>query len=140
MSHSDDARIASGWRDDGDELFKNRNFEKAVDCYNKDLELFPRDPDLWNRRGLVLEEQGRYEEAIKSYDRAIEYYLKEAMLWNNKGIALGNMGKHLEAIRCFDTSGWYDLIYEENKNIIIIKPKGDVNEKTNERKDGLNDH
>ena len=64
MSHSDDARIAWGWKEDGDDLFERGNFEEAIECYNKALELFPRDPDLWNVKGLALSKLERYDEAI----------------------------------------------------------------------------
>ena len=97
-----DARIASGWKNKGDELFEKGDFEGAIGCYDKALEIFPRDPDLWNKRGLALNELRRYEEAIKSYDKALEHYPRETIVWNNKGVALDNAGNHIEAIRCFD--------------------------------------
>jgi tetratricopeptide (TPR) repeat protein len=64
MSHSDDARIAIGWMDEGDEPFEKGDFEGSIECYHKALTLFPRDPDLWNVKGLALSEMKRYEEAI----------------------------------------------------------------------------
>ena len=39
-----DARIASGWKDEGDELFEKGDFEGSIKCYDRVLELFPRDP------------------------------------------------------------------------------------------------
>jgi tetratricopeptide (TPR) repeat protein len=44
MSHSDDARVAWGWKEEGDELFERGDFEGAIEYYSKALELFPRDP------------------------------------------------------------------------------------------------
>ena len=102
MTHSDDARIAWGRKEEGDELFEKGDFEGAIECYSKALELFPRDPDLWNIKGLALSELKRYDEAIKSYDVALEHYPRETIVWINKGVTLNNAGKQIEAIRCFD--------------------------------------
>jgi tetratricopeptide (TPR) repeat protein len=101
MSHSDNARIAWGCKEEGDKLFESEDFEGAIECYSKALELFPQDPDLWNIRGLALSELERYEEAIKCYDAALEHYPRDTRVWNNKGIDLDNAGEHIEAIRCF---------------------------------------
>ena len=68
MAHSDDARIAWGRKEEGDELFERGDFEGAIECYDKALELFPRDPEIWNIKGLALSKLKRYDEAIKSYD------------------------------------------------------------------------
>ena len=103
MSLSSDARIAWGLKEEGDELFARGDFGGAIECYTKALGLFPRDPDLWNVKGLALSKLKRYDEAIKSYDVALEHYPRETVVWNNKGVALDNAGKHIEAIRCFDT-------------------------------------
>jgi Flp pilus assembly protein TadD len=84
MSLSLDASIASVWK--GDELFEKGDFEGAIGCYDKALEIFPRDPDLWNERGLALNELRRYEEAIKSYNTALGHYPRETIVWNNKGV------------------------------------------------------
>jgi len=92
MSSLDDARIASGWKDEGDELFEKGDFEGSIGCYDNALELFPRDSDLWNVKGLALSELGRYEEAVKSYDMALEHYPRDAIVWNNKGLALDGAG------------------------------------------------
>ena len=65
MSRSDDAKVAWGWKEEGNELFESGDFEGAIEYYNKALDLFPRDPDLWNAKGLALSELKRYDEAIK---------------------------------------------------------------------------
>lgn len=39
MSHSDDARIAWGWTEEGDELFEKGDFEGAIKCYDQVLVL-----------------------------------------------------------------------------------------------------
>lgn len=98
-----DARMASDWEDEGDELFEKRDFEGAVECYDKVLELFPRDPEIWTQKGLALSELKRYD-AIKSYDTALAYYPREIYVWVNKGVTLNKVGKQIEAVRCFDTA------------------------------------
>ncbi|MDH7509406.1 MAG: tetratricopeptide repeat protein, partial [Methanomassiliicoccales archaeon] len=82
---SSDARIAYGWMEEGDALFEKNDLEGAIEYYNKAFKLFPRDPNLLNRRGLAFAKLGRYEEAIKSYDAAIEHYPRDVTLWGNRG-------------------------------------------------------
>jgi tetratricopeptide (TPR) repeat protein len=99
MSDSDDVRVAWGRKEEGDKLFEKGDFEGAIDCYSKALELYPRDPDLWNVKGMALSKLKRYDEAIKCYDIALEHYPRETIVWINKGVALNNAGKQIEAIR-----------------------------------------
>jgi len=94
-----DARIASDWKDEADDLFKKGDFEGAISFYDKALELFPRDPDLWNESGLALSELRRYEEAVKSYNAALKHYPREAFIRNNKGLSLDNVGKQWLRLR-----------------------------------------
>ncbi len=101
MSDSDDARVAWGRKEEGDKLFEKGDFEGAIECYSKALELFSRDPDLWNIKGLALSELKRYDEAIKSYDAALEHNPRETVVWNNKGVALDNEGKQYRGYSMF---------------------------------------
>ena len=82
-----------------DELGKPR---KAIEYYDKALEINPRDAMGWNSKGVALMKLGKPEQAIECYNNALEINPRDAMAWTAKGIALGRMKKPEQAIECFD--------------------------------------
>jgi tetratricopeptide (TPR) repeat protein/predicted amidohydrolase len=88
-------------------------YEEAIRCFDKAIELKPRDSLAWNNKGVALDCLGKYEEAIRCYDKALEIDPKDSDAWNNKGVALGNLGKYEEAIRCYDKAIELNPTYED---------------------------
>jgi tetratricopeptide (TPR) repeat protein len=86
----------------GNEYYYKREYEKAIECYDKVLEIDPKYAYAWNNKCLALDNLGKHNEAIKCYDKVLEIDPKDAYAWNNKGNALYNLGKHNEAIECYD--------------------------------------
>ena len=79
-----------------------KKYEKAIECYDRALEINPNFVEAWNNKGNVLDELGRYEEAIECYDKALEINPNYAEAWNNKGVTLSMLRRYEEAIECFD--------------------------------------
>ena len=50
----------------------NKEHATAIDCYDKAIELDPKDADTWNNKGNSLNSLGRDEEALTCLDKAIE--------------------------------------------------------------------
>jgi tetratricopeptide (TPR) repeat protein len=48
------------------------NYEEAIKCYDKAIEIEPNNAEAWNNKGIVLGRLSKYEEAIACYDKAIE--------------------------------------------------------------------
>ena len=63
---------ADYWSNQGDTFYKNGAYNVALDCYNKSLELDPKNAIAWDGQGNAFYSLGRYNEAIKEYDK----YLK----------------------------------------------------------------
>lgn len=82
--------------------YNSRNFEGAIECWNRLLEIDPNLYEVWDNKGLALLDLHRYEEAVASYDRAIELKADDAQIWNNRGTALANLGNYEEAVVSYD--------------------------------------
>lgn len=78
------------------------NLEKAIDYYNKAIEIDSKYAKAWTNRGLALSDLAKYEEALRSYDKAIEIDPKYARAWSNRGLALSDLAKYEEALRSHD--------------------------------------
>jgi len=79
---------ADDWNKKGVEYMLHSNFEEAIRCYDKALEINSKHYKAWNNKGIVLHKQGRIEEAIKCYDKALEILPDHKESLNNKEYAL----------------------------------------------------
>ena len=104
-----------------------KNYELAIKCYNKSIEINPNLRKVWNNKGKTLDILGKHKEAIKCFDKTIELFQKDIPeksilirilkiiteesfefntiydeAWHNKGIALFNLRKYKEAEKCFN--------------------------------------
>lgn len=93
---------AEAWYHRGLALCSTRNYDRAIACYDRALELAPDDPVLWRRKGFALIKAGRYDEAAASFDRALALDPEDATAWQRKGYALACMGRSREAVACCD--------------------------------------
>ena len=86
----------------GNSFASNESYEKALDSYDKAIEIQPNYADAWNNRGLALSNLSKYQKAIASYNQAIEIQPDYVNAWNNRGAALEDLGKYKQAISDFD--------------------------------------
>ncbi len=52
------------WKQGGDDFFNQQDYDKALKCYDVSLSLNARNPDVWNRKGIVFLKSGMVEEAL----------------------------------------------------------------------------
>jgi len=76
--------------------------EEAIPCFDRALEIEPRDALAWFNKGISLNRLDRNEGAIPCYDRALEIDPRDADAWTNRGYSLIRLGHHEKAISCFD--------------------------------------
>ncbi|MCL2327190.1 MAG: tetratricopeptide repeat protein [Bacteroidetes bacterium] len=98
---------AKDWFEEGCDWDDKKDYSKALDCFNKAIELAPNYANAYYYKGSVLYNLNKYQEAIKCYDIAIEcfdknefYKKKAAITYSDKGCALNHLGKHHEAMKC----------------------------------------
>ena len=52
----------------GKSFLESGDFDKALDFFEQALLLNPKNPDLWNYKGIVLRSLGRYAESIDCFN------------------------------------------------------------------------
>ena len=90
------------WVNRGDNLYRQKKYEKAISCYNKAIELEPHNLNGWYGKAGVLRETGNYYEALICFDKVLEIYPLHAITWNNKSYVLYETGNYPEALVCID--------------------------------------
>ena len=76
-------------------------FERAIECYEKSLNLKPDYADAHFSMGSTFHAQARLEDALSCYQKAIEFKPDYAAVYNNMGILFQEQDKLDEAIRCY---------------------------------------
>ena len=80
-----------------------QEYDKAIECYDKAIELNPKDENAWVFKGnVLLDNLHRYEESIACYDKAIELNTKHEYVWSQKGQALLLYQRYEESMACLD--------------------------------------
>jgi tetratricopeptide (TPR) repeat protein len=78
-------------------------YDAALACYDRVLQLQPDQAKAWHNRGNALLYGYRQPEtAIASYQRAIELDSQFSLSWRNQGNALVELQRYSEAIACYD--------------------------------------
>lgn len=86
----------------GYKFLESGNFQKAIECYDKTLELDPSYVEAWYNKGIALNKMGIYPEAIICYDMALILNPNYIDALNNKFVALINLKMFDEALKNFD--------------------------------------
>ena len=94
------AIAAIAWGRKGNCFVSLNQYEDAVDCYDRALEINPAYSSIWYIKGFVLGLLGQREEAIQSLDRAIEQNPEHHLAWRAKGECLQALGRYSEALAC----------------------------------------
>ncbi len=66
-------------------------YDRAIDDYNKAIEINPKNSMAYNNRGFVYDiHKGEYDKAINDYNKAIEINPKDDMAYTDRGNAYYN--------------------------------------------------
>jgi len=111
---------------EGDEHFLKDEYDKAIECYDKAIEVDPNIVDAWIKKGNALYTKENYDEAIKCYDRASLINPNHFDSWYKKGISYKKKNNYEQAIKCYDraielrpTSS--DAWYEKGLSLSFLK-------------------
>ncbi|MEW5856764.1 MAG: tetratricopeptide repeat protein [Cyanobacteriota bacterium] len=100
-------KTAEDWLKVGNDLFVSQRYQKAIDAYDKAIQIKPDFTWAWYNRGVALWYLKQYQEAIASYDKAIQENgewgnLSPAEAWTDRGEALRKLQQYEKAIASYD--------------------------------------
>jgi tetratricopeptide (TPR) repeat protein len=56
----------------GNDLMEDCKFEESLSFFDQALLLQPNNPDLLNKKGVILRSLGRYDEAIECFNKSLQ--------------------------------------------------------------------
>ncbi|HWR41271.1 MAG TPA: tetratricopeptide repeat protein [Patescibacteria group bacterium] len=92
MVMNDRRASANEWYEQGNRYNEKREFDKAIECYNRALLLNERFVDGLIQRGDAYDNKGSYDEAIADYSQALELDPQQLFVYNNRGVAYRHKG------------------------------------------------
>lgn len=144
IKQNEEKFTAANWFDKGIDYFDQNNYQKAIECYKKAIELNPKYAYAWNGLGVAYGNLGNHKKEIEYCQKAIELNPKLSLAWNNLGVAydkLGNTQKGIEYYQkaialspdfaaawtnlggVFFTQGYYQKAKEHFQRAIELNPK-----------------
>jgi tetratricopeptide (TPR) repeat protein len=115
----DDVTVTDPLFEEGLGYLESKEYHKAIKCFDKAIEINPKNAAAWSEKGYALNELGNLLEAIKCFDKAIEINPKNTFAYRGKGDALRRSKWYKEAIKCFDKA-----IEINPKNAAALNDKG----------------
>jgi tetratricopeptide (TPR) repeat protein/plastocyanin/sugar lactone lactonase YvrE len=87
---------------EGDEHFLRDEYDKAIECYDRAIEVDPNLVDAWHKKGNAFYNKENYDEAIRCYDRASLINPNHFDSWYKKGLTYKKKKNHDEALKSYD--------------------------------------
>jgi tetratricopeptide (TPR) repeat protein len=95
---------AGAWYRQGNVHALNGEYEEAIECYLKALEIQPHHVNALNNLGNAYLAKRQFKLALERYERALALDPKDDVAWGNRGIAHGCQGEYSKAVECFKRS------------------------------------
>lgn len=119
---------------DAIDAYSDGDVDRAIDLFNKAIELDPQNPEAYAGRGWVKLKSDQYEEAIDDYDKAIKLDPEKASSYSERAIAKKNNGNIEQAINDFNKA-----IDIDNTNATFYNNRGDAKLSMGEYQEAKND-
>jgi len=78
--------------DRGNEFYLEKKYDKAIECYDKALELEPYHIKIWLNKAITFTFQGNYEKAYDCYNIVLDIEPEYAEAWHWQGITFNMHG------------------------------------------------
>lgn len=110
---------AVGWKEKGNQFFKNKEFQKAIECYQTAVEINPQFKEAWRNQALCFHKLNRNQEALESVEQALQIDPKYTNAVSLRTNILYLQKEYLKALQTIDA--YYDLGGEANNNITKLR-------------------
>src|SRR4029077_7212592 len=87
VTQADEKADAYKYGKEGIEAAKNKQWDKAIDLFQKAVKAEPKEANNHNNLGLAYKGAGKLDEAIKAFSDAIEAEPNNASAYLNRGVA-----------------------------------------------------
>ena len=74
-------------------FFEQGSLEKAIEEFDKAIEIDQAMADAYNNRGVTYTRLGLYQQAMQDFDKAIEIDPTMAQAYNNRGLTFDDLGQ-----------------------------------------------
>ena len=89
--------------DNGVLLFKQGQYQKAINAFSKLIKIDPDNADAYKNRGVSYMKQEKFDSAIKDFEKAKELFPELKGLYSNLGVAWYYKKNYKKAIENYDT-------------------------------------
>jgi|GEM_PF-6563235 len=102
----------------GVDYYENKQFQEALQCFQKCVELNPEFVKAWNNLGVVQSDLENNKEAEQSYEQALLLNREHVSAWYNLGNVQSDLGNNKEAEQSYEQAlllnpeyvkAWYGL-------------------------------
>ena len=92
---------AQEWYERGFVFVQNQNYDEAIQCYTKAIQLSPSLAEAFNERAIARQSKGDLNGAIRDYSEAILLKPNDAAAYLNRGVAFSAKGDEQSALHDF---------------------------------------
>ena len=117
---------------EGNRLSNDDRHHEAIECFDKALEIKPRDADVLIMKGDAFFMSAKYAESIRCFEDVIDVNPDNAVALNSKGFVLHTFGLHQDALEYYDRA----LAVEPDKYLTLLN-KGDLLYETGNYRDAI---
>ena len=96
------AETAEDYNEKGNVFIDHYEYEKAIECFDKAIELDPNFIDAYSSRGNVYNYLKQYDKAIADFDRTIILNPDYAEVYYSRGRAYSGLGQYESAIEDYN--------------------------------------
>ena len=95
-------RYARAYRCLGRYYMVNKDDEKAIEYYERSMELNPVYPDIWFNLGCLYLKKRVFMKALACFSKMLSLDDSNSEVWGNLGVCFIQVNKYREAMKCFE--------------------------------------